>query len=72
MWSDIWKGRERQAVFVHFIGGIGLGLLISAWFGTFLGLGIILVLISAAGHYLAYQKTKEGRRSFLTIFIVHY
>lgn len=61
MWSNIWKGRERQAFLVHFIGGMGIGLLISAWFGTFLGLGIILVLVSLAGHYWAYNKAKKDR-----------
>lgn len=57
----IWKGREKEASIFHSIGGIGIGLLISAWFGTFLGLGIILILISLGGHFWAYNRSKEGR-----------
>ena len=56
---NIWKGREKEAIIFHFLGGVGIGFLISAWFGTFLGLGIILVLTSLGGHYWAYQRSQR-------------
>lgn len=61
MWQKMWRGREFESATFHTIGGIGIGLLISAWFGTFLGLAIIFILISLAGHWWAFNKTKEVR-----------
>lgn len=61
MWQKMWKGREFESATFHTLGGIGVGLLISAIWGEFIGLAVILVVISLAGHWWAFQKTKEGR-----------
>jgi len=48
------KSRNNQIALFHWVGGAGVGFLISAIWGNFLVLGIILVLISLVWHIWFY------------------